>query len=141
MRPSSIANRSLYANPQTNSQATLLKLNEKKKEYEAVAALERTSSAFLERILGLADDCDVMAMAGEVHGQVSEQWPRMFHILSLFRARLRPFRLSEAYVSYSTVNARGSSEDQADSTSQGEMLVRIPIEDAIESNAAANTSE
>ncbi|KAJ3761794.1 hypothetical protein EV361DRAFT_792383 [Lentinula raphanica] len=123
MRPSSIANRSLYANPQTNSQATLLKLNEKKKEYEAVAALERTSSAFLERILGLADDCDVMAMAGEVHGQVSEQWPRMFHILSLF------------------LNARGSSEDQADSTSQGEMLVRIPIEDAIESNAAANTSE
>ncbi|KAJ3727136.1 hypothetical protein C8R42DRAFT_717957 [Lentinula raphanica] len=123
MRPSSIANRSLYANPQTNSQATLLKLNEKKKEYEAVAALERTSSAFLERILGLADDCDVMAMAGEVHGQVSEQWPRMFHILSLF------------------LNARGSSEDQADSTSQGEMLVRIPIEEAIESNAAANTSE
>ncbi|KAJ3775366.1 hypothetical protein FB446DRAFT_725580 [Lentinula raphanica] len=123
MRPSSIPNRSLYPNPQTNSQATLLKLNEKKKEYEAVAALERTSSAFLERILGLADDCDVMAMAGEVHGQVSEQWPRMFHILSLF------------------LNARGSSEDQADSTSQGEMLVRIPIEDAIESNAAANTSE
>ncbi|KAJ3733739.1 hypothetical protein DFJ43DRAFT_1066545 [Lentinula guzmanii] len=103
MRPSSIANRTLHAGTQVNSQATLLNLNEKKKEIDAVAALERTSSAFLERISGLADDCDVMALAGEglpcgvffpnvnthedsVHGQVSEQWPRMFHILNLFRA-------------------------------------------------------
>lgn len=105
MRPSSISNRTSYgmgSGPPTTSQAALLKLNEKKKEFDAVAALERTSSAYLERISGLADDCDVMALAGEgmsvmhvclnvnahgylVHGQVSEQWPRMFHILNLFR--------------------------------------------------------
>ncbi|KAJ4468329.1 hypothetical protein J3R30DRAFT_3305840 [Lentinula aciculospora] len=126
MRPSSIANRTSYAMgmvSQANSQATLLKLIEKKKEFDAVAALEKTSSAYLERISGLADDCDVMALAGEVHGQVSEQWPRMFHILSLF------------------LTSRETTEDQPNSPSpEGEMLVRIPIEDAMESNNAASTT-
>ncbi|KAJ3933081.1 MAG: hypothetical protein NXY57DRAFT_892846 [Lentinula lateritia] len=127
MRPSSISNRTSYgmgSGPPTTSQAALLKLNEKKKEFDAVAALERTSSAYLERISGLADDCDVMALAGEVHGQVSEQWPRMFHILNLFLA------------------SRESSEDQPNAASQeGEMLVRIPIEDAMESNDASTSSQ
>ncbi|KAJ3749223.1 hypothetical protein DFH05DRAFT_1391025 [Lentinula detonsa] len=120
MRPSSIANRTLHPGTQVNSQATILKLNEKKKEFDAVAALERTNSAFLERISGLADDCDVMALAGEVHGQVSEQWPRMFHILNLFLA------------------SRETSEDQPNTSSQeGEILVRIPIENPIEPNDAS----
>jgi len=41
------------------------KLLEKKKEYEAVAALERASALFVKRIEGLADDCEVMADAGQ----------------------------------------------------------------------------
>ncbi|KIK68881.1 hypothetical protein GYMLUDRAFT_152663 [Collybiopsis luxurians FD-317 M1] len=118
MRPSSIANRSSYV-AQANSQATLTKLAEKKKEYEAVAALERASNNYLDRISGLADDCDIMALAGEVHGQVSEQWPRMFHILNLFLA----------------------SRDQPNEPSkEGEMLVRIPIEN-VEPNNPTISSE
>jgi hypothetical protein len=42
-----------------------VRLNELKKEYEAVSALERMSAIFLRRIEGLGDDCDVMANAGE----------------------------------------------------------------------------
>ncbi|KAG2142750.1 uncharacterized protein EDB93DRAFT_1088690, partial [Suillus bovinus] len=41
------------------------RLQEKKKEFEAVAALERASALVLKRIEGLADDCEVMADAGQ----------------------------------------------------------------------------
>lgn len=68
MRPSSIANRSSYASgvaSQANSQTLLLKLAEKRKEYDAVATLDKICSAYVERIAGLANDCDIMALAGE----------------------------------------------------------------------------
>ncbi|KAF5388866.1 hypothetical protein D9757_005680 [Collybiopsis confluens] len=119
MRPSSLANRTSSS---ANAQATLLKLAEKKKEFEAVAALETASNNYLDRINGLANDCDIMALAGEVHGQVSEQWPRMFHILNLFLA------------------SRETSQDQPNHPlKEGEMLVRIPIEDP-DTNTAAISS-
>ena len=51
--------------PQAISAAAMNKLLEKKKEYEAVAALERASALFVNRIEGLADDCKVMADAGQ----------------------------------------------------------------------------
>ena len=86
------------------SAAAAAKLLEKKKEFEAVVALERASAQFLKRIEELGDDFDTMADAGIgayilaldssrkylmliphiVHGQVLEQWPNMFRILSLF---------------------------------------------------------
>jgi hypothetical protein len=45
--------------------ATLLtRLTDKKKEVEAVEALQRASSLFLRRLEGLADDCEAMADAG-----------------------------------------------------------------------------
>ncbi|KAG6334079.1 hypothetical protein ID866_5011 [Astraeus odoratus] len=49
---------------QASSAAAMGRLLEKKKEYEAVAALERASALFVKRIEGLADDCEVMADAG-----------------------------------------------------------------------------
>ena len=83
-----------------SSSAASAKLLEKKKEYYAVAALERASTLFLERIEGLGEDCDVMAESGEgsrgqadpqqctdsleALGQVLAQWPKMFEILSQF---------------------------------------------------------
>ena len=45
--------------------ALLHRLVEKKKEFEAVAALERASAFFVRRMEGLADDCEVMADAGQ----------------------------------------------------------------------------
>ena len=88
--------------------AAAAKLLEKKKEFEAVVALERASAQFLKRIEDLGEDFDTMADAGIgayilaldssrkylmlishiVHGQVLEQWPNMFRILSLFRGWL-----------------------------------------------------
>ena len=68
MRPSSIANRSSYApgvTSQANTQALLLKLAEKRKEYEAVAVLDKTCSSYVERIAELGKDCNIMALAGE----------------------------------------------------------------------------
>jgi DASH complex subunit DAD2 len=49
----------------SNNAAAMSRLQEKKKEFEAVAALERASALFLKRIEGLADDCEVMADAGQ----------------------------------------------------------------------------
>ncbi len=48
-----------------SSAANLSKLTEKKKEYDAVSALERASALYLERLEALGDDCDIMADAGE----------------------------------------------------------------------------
>lgn len=48
-----------------NSAAASAKLLEKKKEYEAVAALDRVAALYLARMEGLAEDCDIMAIAGE----------------------------------------------------------------------------
>ncbi|KAG0695925.1 hypothetical protein DFH29DRAFT_1005005 [Suillus ampliporus] len=84
MRQSVAPNRISHTASQANSAAAISRLQEKKKEFEAVAALERASALFLKRIEGLADDCEVMADAGQVHGQVLEQWPLMFQTLSLF---------------------------------------------------------
>lgn len=50
-------------NPSLNSAASA-KLSEKKKEFEAVLALEKASTQFLKRIEGLADDFDNIADAG-----------------------------------------------------------------------------
>jgi hypothetical protein len=47
------------------SSAAMAKLIEKKKEFDAVAALERASALYLQRIEALGDDCEVMAKAGE----------------------------------------------------------------------------
>lgn len=60
MRQSLAPNR---ASSTLSSSAT--KLIEKKKEYDAVAALERASALFLQRMEQLSDDCDIMAKAGE----------------------------------------------------------------------------
>ncbi len=61
MRQSLAANRaSVNAHP-----AAIAKLLEKKKEYDAVSALERASALYLQRIDGLAEDLDVMADAGQ----------------------------------------------------------------------------
>lgn len=77
----------------------LAKLIEKKKEFDAVSALERASALYLERTEGLGEDCDIMANAGEgrsvlenefcveflpVHSRVLAQWPKMFQILCQF---------------------------------------------------------
>jgi hypothetical protein len=46
------------------SAETLAGLDQKKKEAEAVDALQRASALFLQRLEGLADDCEAMADAG-----------------------------------------------------------------------------
>ncbi|KAG5638809.1 hypothetical protein H0H81_010038 [Sphagnurus paluster] len=87
MRQSVTVNRASHGgllNSQANSSAAAIKLLEKKKEFDAVSALEHASALYLERIEGLGEDCEVMADAGQAHGQVLEQWPKMFEILSLF---------------------------------------------------------
>lgn len=68
MRQSVALNRASHAQAlasQANNPATVHRLLEKKKEYEAVAALERASALFVKRVEGLADDCQVMADAGQ----------------------------------------------------------------------------
>ncbi|KAI0071714.1 hypothetical protein K474DRAFT_574508 [Panus rudis PR-1116 ss-1] len=84
MRQSAANFRQSQVPSQAAAAAAQAKLLEKKKECEAVIALERASSKFLKRIESLAEDFDVVADAGVVHGQVLEQWPNMFRILDLF---------------------------------------------------------
>jgi len=53
------------------SAAQLARLADKKKEFEAVDALQRASALFLRRLEGLADDCEAMADAGIGASRVS----------------------------------------------------------------------
>ncbi len=107
MRPSTASIRSSIAPsaPPTASTESLASLIQKKKEAEAVDALQRASVLFLQRLEGLGDDCEAMADAGAgkhaarctfrriiadsfsfaVLGDVLAQWPQMFRILGLFR--------------------------------------------------------
>jgi hypothetical protein len=66
MRPSTTSTRASHApGSQAPPSATLLaRLADKKKEIEAVEALQRASTLFLRRLEGLADDCEAMADAG-----------------------------------------------------------------------------
>ncbi|KAJ3503050.1 hypothetical protein NMY22_g18386 [Coprinellus aureogranulatus] len=99
---------------QAPSAAATAKLQEKKKEFEAVSALEHASAQYLERISALAEDCEVMADAGRVHGQVLQQWPRMFEILNQFLTSRQQFTSADA---------------DSDTTIGGERLVRVPIDE------------
>ena len=67
MRPSTAS--APLSQPQSQSHpppsaAQLARLADKKKEFEAVDALQRASALFLRRLEGLADDCEAMAEAG-----------------------------------------------------------------------------
>jgi len=71
MRPSTTSARTSHAPSSSQSQtqpppsaAQLARLADKKKEFEAVDALQRASALFLRRLEGLADDCEAMAEAG-----------------------------------------------------------------------------
>jgi hypothetical protein len=72
MRPSMASHRASYAaglTSRAHNPAASLKLLEKKKEFDAVSALEKSTALFLERIEGLGEDCDIMANAA--HGESS----------------------------------------------------------------------
>ncbi|OSD01304.1 hypothetical protein PYCCODRAFT_1478583 [Trametes coccinea BRFM310] len=115
MRASMAASRQSQAPGAIASAAATAKLLEKKKEYEAVAALERASAQFLRRIEDLGEDFDVIADAGVVHGQVLEQWPNMFRILSLFLSQRQQHQ--------------GEEDENVPVPATGERLVRVPIEE------------
>lgn len=74
----SLANRvSHFAPPQSNATAAAAKLLEKKKEFDAVSALERASTLYLERIEGIGEDCNIMADAGQgkvIHSMNKEHY-------------------------------------------------------------------
>ncbi|KAI0292503.1 hypothetical protein B0F90DRAFT_1822877 [Multifurca ochricompacta] len=122
MRPSTIPPTRVSHIPSSSqppNPALLVRLAEKKKEFEAVDALQRSSSLFLKRLEGLADDCEVMAEAGIVHGQVLAQWPQMFRILNTFLAA------REA----STTTGEEGADPDASFLPPGGRLVRVPIDE------------
>ncbi|KZP08422.1 hypothetical protein FIBSPDRAFT_761336 [Athelia psychrophila] len=100
--------------------AALARLQEKMKEYETVSALEKASALFVKRVEGLGEDCEDMAAAGVVHGQVLEQWPNMFRILGLFL---------EKREQHAEPGENASAEDGPPASDEGSRLVRIPIDE------------
>ncbi|KAI0248187.1 hypothetical protein BJV78DRAFT_1238678 [Lactifluus subvellereus] len=104
---------------QPPSAALLARLADKKREFEAIDALQRASALFLRRLEGLADDCEAMAEAGIVHGQVLAQWPQMFRILDMFLAA------REA----SATTGDGVEVDAGADVPAGGRLVRVPIDE------------
>jgi len=48
-----------------SSSAVMTKFLELKKEYDAVSALEQASALYLQRVEALAQDCEIMAEAGQ----------------------------------------------------------------------------
>jgi len=68
------------------------------------------------------------------HGQVLEQWPRMFQVLSLFCEWLKCI----SYDSRSTILAVASRETSEPNTQiplEGQQLVRVPMEDIQEASS------
>ncbi|KAI0291132.1 hypothetical protein BC826DRAFT_912598 [Russula brevipes] len=123
MRPSTASIRTSHApgsQPPPSASTALLaqRLTDKKKEMEAVDALHCASALFLRRLEGLADDCEVMAEAGIVHGQVLAQWPQMFRILNMFGAS-----------SSSTTDDRAEADTSDPDVPLGGRLVRVPIDE------------
>lgn len=81
MRQSVAPLRQSHVPGQPTSAAALTRLAEKKKEFEAAAALERASAKFLKRMEDIGDDFDVMADAGSgassyIHLFHSDRTPR-----------------------------------------------------------------
>jgi hypothetical protein len=92
MRPSMASHRASYAAGLTSkapNPAASLKLLEKKKEFDAVSALEKSTALFLERIEGLGEDCDIMANAA--HGESS--------IYPFFRSQTDSFHANSTWQS------------------------------------------
>ncbi|KAF9493485.1 hypothetical protein BDN71DRAFT_1445050 [Pleurotus eryngii] len=65
----------------------------------------------------ISEDFDVMADAGRVHGQVLEQWPKMFQILGLFISQRQQTEASQ------------EEEFTVSSNFEGQRLVRVPIDE------------
>ena len=146
MRASIAASRQSQLPSSVANAAATAKLLEKKKEFEAVAALERASAQFLKRIEELGDDFEVMAEAGigasasvpsrlcvSPHPQFTgRSWSsgRICSVFSVFSvrvsARLVPQSLIVILVSQREQQAEA---DDASGTAAGERLVRIPVEE------------
>ncbi|PAV20325.1 hypothetical protein PNOK_0295200 [Pyrrhoderma noxium] len=104
------------ASQSSSAQAEAILL-EKKKEHDALLALERVSNEYLRRLEAIDYDCNIMADAGRVHGEVLSQWPEMFRILSLSVPSLNP-------------QSKPDGEAQNNIAQQNcERLVRVPIDE------------
>ncbi|GJJ06593.1 hypothetical protein Clacol_000786 [Clathrus columnatus] len=69
MRPSSAA--SIRASHFGTGVSSATRFAEKKKEYDAVKALEKTTSELVERLDALGDDSEIMADSGRVASRAS----------------------------------------------------------------------
>jgi hypothetical protein len=79
MRPSMASNRISHIAGLTSkapNPAATLKLLEKKKEFDAVSALEKATELFLDRIENFGENCDIMANAAE--GELYEHFTSHF---------------------------------------------------------------
>lgn len=64
MRPSSAAsNRASHIG--SGGLSATARLMEKRKEYDAVMALDKVSAELVDRLEGLGEDCEIMADAGQ----------------------------------------------------------------------------
>ncbi|KAI5116980.1 hypothetical protein M0805_001591 [Coniferiporia weirii] len=122
MRKSSVYTaRSSHAAGSLSSQASnaqlAAKLLEKKKEHDALLVLEQLVAEYVRRLEAIDFDCNIMADAVKVHGEVLSQWPEMFRILSLS-------------VPKAASQAQSGEIDLEDPTPQiCERLVRVPLDE------------
>lgn len=65
MRPSSAASSRASYIGFTGGLSSATRLVEKKKEHDAVMALDHVSAELVERLEALGDDCEIMASAGQ----------------------------------------------------------------------------
>ncbi|TFK53982.1 hypothetical protein OE88DRAFT_1654425 [Heliocybe sulcata] len=108
--------RASVASGRSSGSSANAKVREKKKELQAVTALERASALFAERIEELCQDGEIMANAGMVHGKVLSQWGEMFDILDFF-------------LSARDKKPEPDEESEAPSTTSSVQLVRIPVDE------------
>ena len=83
-RPSTSAQPRASHIPYGTAQSQRDKCLEKRKELEAVSALERASAHFLTHLESLAANTELSAEGAKAMGNVMAQWPNMFRLVSLF---------------------------------------------------------
>ncbi|KAF9792532.1 hypothetical protein BJ322DRAFT_53694 [Thelephora terrestris] len=82
MHRQSIASRSQFGQSSAQSAATQV-LRNKKKEYEAISALEQSCAELISTLEDMATDLNTTAEATIAIGKAMEHWTEMFQILSI----------------------------------------------------------
>ncbi|KAG8934800.1 hypothetical protein FRC03_003979 [Tulasnella sp. 419] len=115
-RPSTFGGSSRNA---SSSQAVMARVLEKRQEWEAIAALDETTTEIVQTLEALAAQSDLIADGGKAIASVMANWPNVLRIIGLFGKERVP------------TTGEDETETRTDPSAETESLprlVRIPMD-------------